>query len=275
MDAIDYTPTMGKGHFDQNNPLSLWCKLGEEWAGRFMGKMAELTGADDCLVDETVLQDWLFRVHSYRPKAVDNRYRLQFWLEYENACKLGRPMNMANVYNLVGPEGAFHHLVMRDARRVVWMLCKPLNYEANSREILNTGMTRLKRALEVDALFNDDGTLKSKPDLKLLALQIKITQMFDMRLHGAPTQQIQTMSISATLGADGELQDMTDRMDAEAIKRRLEDMRRRKRLAEGRAPEGNARAAAPPAQEGSEPHASQTDIIDAEVVGEKIPEGLQ
>lgn len=260
----ELTPaSLGRGHFDQNSPLSLYTKLGKHWAGRFMGKLAELSNVDDYLADETVLKEWLEKTHKYCPNGADHRYRLQFWLEYENAVKLGRQMNMANVYNLVGPETTFLHLVMRDACRVAWMLCKPISYEAQTREILATGLHRMKKALEIDPFYTADGTLRAKPDLQLLALQLKITQMMDLRQHGAPTQKIQSLSISATMGANGELQELTDQGDADAIRKRLEDLRKRKRLAEGRAPEAKAREAAPPPVDGESLPPS---VIDAEVV---------
>jgi hypothetical protein len=266
MESIGFSPTLGKGHFDPDSPLSLYAKLGKHWAGRFMGKLAELGGVEEYLADEAVLADWLFDTHKYRPNDTDHRYRLQFWLEYENSCKLGRQMNMANVYNLVGPEATFHHLVMKDARRVAWMLSKPVAYEMNCREILNSGLSRWKKLLSQDPFQPDPkDPQKIVIDYKLIDRQTAVTKLMDLRLNGAPTQNIRSLELKATLGANGELQAVSDQMDADSIERRLQELRKRKLLAEGRAPKEKA---APP----SEPETIGTPaptILDAEVVGEE------
>jgi hypothetical protein len=260
------SPTMGKGHFDQNSPLSLYAKLGPMWAGRFMGKLAELPGVDDFIADETALKEWLRGIQKFVPNGTDHRYRLQFWLEYENACRRNVKMNMANVYSLSGPECTFMSLVLKDARRVAWMLCKPISYESHTKQILATGLSRLEAALEIDP-FADP----KKPDLKLLAMQIKITQMMDLRQHGAPTQKIQALSISAALDANGEIQGLVDKGDHKAILERMELLRKRKAKAQGRGERPPAEGEAAPSvvvepAEYPEKNSKPSEPIDAEVV---------
>jgi hypothetical protein len=225
------------GHFDQNNPLSLYSKMGAHWSKRFIDRLGEIPDCMEILTDEFLLKEHLDKVHKYRPTGTDHRYRLQLWLEYENSIKLERPMIMANVYNLVGPESTFHNLVMKDARRCAWMLCKPVAYDAHMREMLNMGLIRLRSYLEKDAMTSGkDG----KPDLKLMKLQLEITRMADLRQHGAPTQKIQAIELKGTIGPGGQIQALGDELDMKALEQRKKELEMRRRAAEGRGVRGGA-----------------------------------
>lgn len=232
---------LNQGHFDRESPLSLYNKMGERWANRFIEKLGEAPELVELLGDETVLKPKLKELYKFQPTASDNKYRLQLWLEYENSVKLERKMNMANVYNLVGPESSFHTLVMKDSARVAWLLCKPASYESQSREILATGLHRMRAILDLDYMTSGkNGGL----NLPLMKLQLDITKMMDLRQHGAPTQKIQEISLKGTIGANGEIQALTDSLDMKALEARKQDLQARRMKAEGRAA---ARAAAEPA----------------------------
>jgi hypothetical protein len=244
-------PVPFAGYFDLNNPLSLYSKLGKENAEKFHKVLSELPEAEGMLHDETVLKTWLRDSHQFKPTVAENRYRYQFWLEYENSIREERQMRMTNVYYFVGQESTFRKLILEDARRLAWMLCRPAGYESTAREMLQFGMSKLRQYLERDPFENPD-----KPNMKLLEMQYKITAMMDMRLHGAPTQKLQQLTVNATLGANGEIKGIEEKGDMEVIKRKLEDLRERKRKLEGRVAEP-AQPAASPAPGG---------VIDAEVV---------
>jgi hypothetical protein len=244
--------SLSQGHFDINNPLSLYSKMGSKWAKKFIDKLGENPCCVEFLSNETELKSHLETSHRYLPTGGDNRYRLQMWLEYENSVKMERPMRMSNVYSLVGPDSTFENVVMKSPERVVWMLCKPIAYQVRMREMLDTGITRLRSYLDVDALTAGK---EGKPDLKLMKLQLEITRMADLREHGAPTQKIQEISLKGTIGPGGELQALTDKMDMAALEERRKSLEARRRKAEGR-------AAAVPAAGGEMP------IMDAEVVNE-------
>lgn len=232
--------TLNQGHFDRESPLSLYSKMGPHWARRFIEKLSEAPELAELLTDETVLKPKLQELYKFRPTAMDNKYRLQLWLEYENSVKLERQMNMANVYNLVGPECTFHALIMKDSARVAWMLCKPVSYEVQTREILETGLHRMRAVLDLDAMTSGKG---GGLNLPLLKLQLDITKMMDLRQHGAPTQKIQEISLKGTIGANGEIQGIADSMDMKSLEARKQDLQARRAKAEGRAA---ARAAAQP-----------------------------
>ena len=238
------------GYFDLNNPLSLYSKLGKDWAEKFHKVLQEIPEAEAMLHDETVLKDHLYRVHQFRPTVAENRYRYQFWLEYENSVRDSRQMRMTNVYYFVGAESTFKKLVLSDPRRLAWMICRPAGYESTAREMLQYGMSKLRQVLEKDAFEGE------KPNMKLLEMQYKIVQMMDLRMHGAPTQKLQQLTVNATLGANGQLQEIGDKGNMDEIKRKLEDLRERKRKLEGRVAE--------PAQPAASPAPGA--VIDAEVV---------
>lgn len=224
--------TLNQGHFDRESPLSLYNKMGEHWARRFIDKLSEAPELAELLIDETVLKPKLKELHKFQPTASDNKYRLQLWLEYENSVKLGRQMQMSNVYNLVGPESSFHTLVMKEPARVAWLLCKPAGYDAQSREILETGLHRMRAVLETDAMTAGKN---GGPNIALLRLQLDITKMMDLRQHGAPTQKIQSLELKGTIGANGEIQALGDIADMKALEERKKDLHKRRLKAEGRA----------------------------------------
>lgn len=228
MDAL----ILEKGHFDRNSPLSLYSKMGKAWSRRFVERLSEVPELAEFLTDETVLRDKLEELYSYRPTPVDERYRVHLWIEYENACKLGRMMQMNNVYNLVGPESTFHNNVMSNPKRVAWMLCKPIGYNSMTREMLNLGLRRLQSYLDKDAWTSGKG---GKPDMKLMKLQLEITKMMDLRQHGAPTQKIQSIELKGTIGANGEIQAAVEQADMKALQDRKAELEARRRQAEGRA----------------------------------------
>lgn len=244
------------GWFDLNNPLSLYSKLGKVWAEKFGKALAKLPEAEPMLHDETVLKSWLLREHSWKPTVAENRYRYQFWLEYENAVREDRQMKMTNVYYFAGSERTFQNVILKDARSLSWIMCRPAGYESTAREMLQAGMEKLRSYLELDPFENPE-----KPNMKLLEMQYKITAMMDMRLHGAPTQKLQQLTVNATLGANGEIKEVVDKGDMASLQKRIEKLRERKRLLEGRkvAPEQ-----AEPAS------SSEPEVIEAEVVGAEV-----
>lgn len=254
MDALDsenLPPTLFAGYFDRNSPLSLWNKLGKEWSNRLLAALSSLPEAATMLHDETMLKRWLKKEHLYIPTPTDNRYRHQFWLEYEHSIDQERMMLIKNVYAFIGQEAMFYQLICADPNRMVWLMCRPAGYEANAREMLAFSTGRLREYLEKDP-FEDP----RKPNMKLLEIQVKIHQIFDLRLHGAPTQKIQQLNLNATLGAAGNLKELTDKGDMKGLQKKLEDLRARKRKAEGR-------GAQPALAEG------ESSVIDAEIVGAK------
>lgn len=157
-------------------------------------------------------------------------------------------MVMSNIYSLVGPDSTFIDIVMKNEHRVTWLLCKPIAYQVKMREMLDTGITRLRSYLDLDALTAGKG---GKPDMRLMKMQMEITRMADLREHGAPTQKIQSLELKGIIGPNGELQAAVDKMDMAALQDRKKQLEERKKKAEGRA----TGAPAP--------------IVDVEVVGEE------
>ncbi len=258
MDANDLDtipPNFFAGYFDRNNPLSLYSKLGAHWSKKFIDKLSELPEAAVMLHDETMLKKWLKEKRFFKPTATDNKYRYQLWLEYENSVNEQRLMEMARVYHFVGAEAVFYQLICVDANRMVWLMCRPSGYEATAREMLLFGMQQMRRYLEEDPFENPH-----KPNMKLMEMQFKITQMMDLRMHGAPTQKIQQLNISAAMGANGDLKAIVEKGDMKSLQAKLEDLRARKRKAEGRGME-----ALPEGELAPEP-GDEAPILEAELV---------
>lgn len=240
------------GYTDEQNPLSLWQKLGPYWTNKFKDCLALCDGAELLLHDETVFQKWILEAHNYRPGLVENRYRISFWHEYENACREERLMRMTNVFQLIGNEVTFGKLIMGAPERACWLLVRPMRYENIVEEMLAKGMERMRKALEQDPMVNP-----LKPDTKLLSLQFKIMQWMDLRRHGAPTQKVQQLNLHANVGPGDDVKQLTEKGDMGAIQERLEKLKARKAAAEGRHLPPPAELAGP-APEGT--------ILEAEVV---------
>lgn len=244
MDALVPSDTFFQGHFDPASPLSIFSKMPRDWVERFKKAMEEVPSLQDYLSNEHELQRKL-KDMGFKPNAVDNRYRFQFWFEYENSVREKRMMNMANVYSLVGPPSTFYTLVMGNPLRVYWLLNKPHEYAVQAREMLAAGMEHMRKVLDRDP-WEDP----AKPDHRLLAVQLKIVQMMDLRLHGAPTQKIQQAHIHASVNSAGEIEDMGAKKDALQYQESIRQLKALKAKAQGR---------------GAEP---VSEPVDAEVVSE-------
>lgn len=163
-----------------------------------------------------------------RPNAIDNRIRVQFWLEYDTACAELRIMEPVRIYSGVCSLQAWYKMLSKPAK-VAWMMLPPVHY-----------INKMKAALDFGVDMLDD-ILKRKPEdyenenaqIKFMELQVKIISMLDQRISGAYTQKIEqknmNLNISTTDKAVGQA---LIGNNMEEINRRIKELEKRERKAQ-------------------------------------------
>lgn len=216
--------------FDKNTPTSLANCLPVSFTNRAQALLEKIPEAVDLLHDEEALLKVLKSRTGYSPTPTENRLRMGFWQEYEQAAREDRPMVLANVYSIVCGQSTFERVFYKTPERMAFLLSKPASYAAIVEETLIQGMKRLRSILELP-----DVDSKGRPIPKMLEIKMKITAMMDFRIHGAPTQKIEqkTLNLTATLKGSGpDIQQLVHKGDMKAIKDRIAQIEKEKRQLE-------------------------------------------
>jgi len=220
--------------FDPQNETSLWNYLPQPYNYQLLEVVSQ---NEDTLLeifpDEMLLLKYLRAHKAYEPSVNDQRLRHLLWLEYENSFMENRKISIRNVHSLVCNDKSFKALFLKLPYRALFFCCRPASYQHVIKEMLNHGMGRLRQILDMP-----DVDSKGKPDLKMLALKVKITAMMDMRIHGAPTQKIHQVTqnlIGNTPVPKGEdVKDLVNKGDMATIQQRIKQIEHEKRKLEGR-----------------------------------------
>lgn len=185
--------------FDPNAETSLTALLPPRIAERLLETISKDPDLFPLLGREDELLAFLDQKYDYRETATDGRIRMTFWLEYETALLDGRKMVLKNTHSLVCDERSFYRLFLSSPGRCAFLLCKPVAYQEQVKEILSHGLKRYRQILDRPVDLPN-----GKIDHKLLAVQVKIIAMMDMRLHGAPTQKVQQLNVNVDAGSRGQ-----------------------------------------------------------------------
>lgn len=127
------------------------------------------------------------------PSPTDHRIRMKFWMEYDNAMALGRPLRAGAIFSNVCHTEYFYKNYLKNPHKVAWMMSLPSGYLTKVEEALEFGIEQLRDILEVPHM-DENGKLNSK----VAQLKAKIVAMLDMRLKGAPTQKTVSMNINTS-----------------------------------------------------------------------------
>lgn len=158
------------------------------------------------------------------PSPTDNRIRLAFWLEHDNALSQGRDFNTSYVYAGVCSRQFFYLMYLTNPARVAWMTTPPVSYEIKLAEGLDYGLDRLREVLEMD---NAPG---GKPNIKLIEIQAKIVAMFDMRMKGGITQRTENKNLQLSISTtDKKVAQAALGNSMEALEARIKELDRRER----------------------------------------------
>lgn len=124
------------------------------------------------------------------PSDSDDKVRLSFWKEYNRAQDFEQNMKMVNVYGLLMSNENFF-LLLRDNKRVAWMIKPPEEYMISLEASLNHGKDNLNKLMKMK-LFDEQGNLK-KTEANIF---IKAYELLDNRVKGAVVQKIEQKTAS-------------------------------------------------------------------------------
>jgi hypothetical protein len=215
--------------FDPRNPVAPGPRIAAGYSSHLLTSIVSLPDALPLINDEHMLLKYLKEL-GYIPTKFEDRLRHCFWLEYENSLARAKPMQMSNIHSLICDEKTFKRYIQKP-QAAVYFLCKPLAYKEHVASLLQSGMRQLEKILDLPDLDS-----KGKPNVKLLELKTKITAMMDMRLHGAPTQNIKQLNVNvdATPAKPAITQQALKQGDMTAIHKRLAELEMERKQLEGR-----------------------------------------
>lgn len=93
------------------------------------------------------------------PTPLDNRLRLQFWLEFDRMQTeddRGPEMQMQSVLGTLVPKEVFYLHYIVDPFKLAWLLCPPLNYVVSLEETLTFALDQLRESI-AHPIQRDDG----------------------------------------------------------------------------------------------------------------------
>lgn len=169
----------------------------------------------------------LLKDSNRQPSPTDNRLRLNFWLEYENAQLNIKDITLARVAAGICSHAYFTDKYLRHSHKVAWLLTPPASYEIVVAEALQFGMEQMREILDLENTFPN-----GQINLKLLEIKAKIVGMMDLRLKGLPTQKIEQKSMSYTYHDSAkEVAGAAEAHSMAQLQERIKDLERRERRA--------------------------------------------
>jgi hypothetical protein len=213
-----------KGIYDKSNPLSIYGKCPPSWVKYIDTAIFEIPEIFEIL-DETEFKKFIREKFRVRYNATENKIRYNFWTEFDDALNEGRQVKTNRVHGSFMDERLFEKYFLARPEICAYMLRRPLDYATTVNEILTFGMEKLRGFLELPETDAKTGQINTK----MLEIKLKIIQMMDMRVHGAPTQK--SVQITGTLDKDAS-QAMLGR-DSKNIQVRLSEIRAKKQVIQG------------------------------------------
>lgn len=209
--------------FNPESPASLSRCLPQDVCARMMDLLSNEITLCSLLQDEDDLLYELRAKHNYEPTVNDYRVRFLFWNEYESAwLDGGREMILSNVHSLVCNQKTFNSMFLKQAKRVAFLVCRPAGYQAATRETLLHGMKHLRRILDLPE-YDEKGSL----NVRLLNLKAKIVAMVDMRVNGAPTQNIKQLNVNVDASSKSlpsDVRTMVQKGDLKSLQNRIAEI---------------------------------------------------
>lgn len=170
--------------FDEDNPYSLFNKLQDNTV--LYESLKRVWEEDQRLLsmDLTSLKVAYRKEERGTFTPAENRLRMQFWVEYDNACMNGRKMKVENILTGVGTRLWFTNTILPSNYLVAFIFCCPITYQAAMLEALNFGLDQMRDILNMENVNENN-----KPNVKLMELKGRIFTMLDQRVNGGFTQK--------------------------------------------------------------------------------------
>lgn len=159
----------------------------------------------------------------WKPTPTEGSLRLSFWREYEYAHAAHAKMHPPRIFAGIC-TGEYFYTLIKNPRKLAWLITPPRSYMHSLEESLEVGMIRLREILQTLPVDGRDAHKNAK-------VLLDITQMLDIRKHGAVTQRLETKSVNVTVDATASppsLEDVRERLkQIEMKEQELKDRRAR------------------------------------------------
>jgi hypothetical protein len=144
-------------------------------------------------VDEDTLLPLLKEKYNYTPTAAAEAMRMNFWIEHDRvATTRTEVMLQGNIYLGVVERAYFHKIIHERPPILAYILCRPPEYEAVMRGLLNLSTRRIRDVLNIP-LQKPTGELQ---DPKVIELVLKAAAMVDLRAKGGYTMRSETKNLN-------------------------------------------------------------------------------
>lgn len=174
-----------------------------------------------------------------KPDSQLCRLKLSFWDEYERALeKGGRKMQVQEICRGVCTREFFYSVVIKDSKKVAWIVTPPLDALMLQREMLYQGYERLRKLIMTswwtkETQVKRDGTtiVTKKVNAAVMGQVLTAVKILQDRVHGAVLQRtaIEQRSLNLNLNktAPDDSFDSTSLADLEKMERQLERLEKR------------------------------------------------
>jgi len=144
-------------------------------------------------LDEDTLLVRLENDYKYKPTASVEAMRNNFWMEFDRvAVTRNEVMNQSNIYLGVVSREHFHNMLRTGGHVLSYILCRPPEYEAVMRGLLNLSTRKIRDVLNIP-LQKSDGSVQ---DPKIIELVLKAAAMVDLRAKGGYVQRSETKNLT-------------------------------------------------------------------------------
>lgn len=115
-----------------------------------------------------------------KPNTMDDRIRIQFWLEYDKMMSMDKlpTMDMGRVIGSVMSKESFYRYYIVKPEKLAWMLCPPKDYVELSKSVLTHSLEKINEILEFSHQRKSSGEI----DLPFANWVVRVHQMLHNRV---------------------------------------------------------------------------------------------
>lgn len=173
-------PETGISIFDTTNPFSILNKTPPSFRDAVINADTELLQLDEADARKII-----------KPSATLNKLRLNFWVEYDAACRVGRQMQLSRVYSGLVAKDKFYKNYITCPKKMAWLLTPVTSFQTSMQEVLETITSQLRTIANLDLVDE-----KGKVNIPAANIMIKLFELVDKRVNGAFLQRIEQKSLT-------------------------------------------------------------------------------
>jgi len=144
---------------------------------------------------ELLKQDEVTLTTLVSPTPQQNRVKIQFWDEYEEAIKQKRMLSLANIIFGVCTKEYFLEFIRID-RNVAWLISPRPSYKVRVAELIEKGLDKVEEIFAIQ-MTGKNATVVGN-------LYLSALRMLDMRKHGGYTQRAESKILQLNKNLDGD-----------------------------------------------------------------------